>query len=90
MPPTGASCLDRRGTFHRELADLSPIGVSILSEKQFPVGTAIEVHFGAEESEVRGRLNMRAIVRHCEKGQNRRSFCERGARAARGLVENHA
>ena len=49
------------------LADLSPIGVSILSERQFPVGTAIEVHLGAEESEVRGRLKMRAIVRHCER-----------------------
>jgi hypothetical protein len=28
------------------LADMSPIGVSILSETQYPVGTEIEVHFG--------------------------------------------
>jgi PilZ domain len=49
------------------LADLSPIGVSILSEKEYPVGTEIEVHFGVEETGVRGRLQMRAIVRHCGK-----------------------
>lgn len=51
------------------LADLSPIGVSILSEKQYPVGTEIEVHFGVEETEVRGRFKMRAIVRHSGKGR---------------------
>ena len=51
------------------LADLSPIGVSILSEKQYPVGTEIEVHFGVEETEVRGRLKMRAIVRHSGQGR---------------------
>ena len=51
------------------LADLSPIGVSILSEKQYPVGTEIEVHFGAEESELRGKLRMRAVVRHSGSGR---------------------
>ena len=51
------------------LADLSPIGVSILSEKQYSAGTEIEVHFGVEEAEVQGRLKMRAIVRHCGKGR---------------------
>jgi len=51
------------------LADLSPIGVSILSEKEYPAGTEIEVHFGVEETELRGRLQMRAIVRHCGKGR---------------------
>lgn len=51
------------------LADLSPIGVSILSEKQLPVGTEIEVHFGVLETESRGRLQMKAVVRHCAKGR---------------------
>jgi PilZ domain-containing protein len=51
------------------LADMSPIGVSILSEKQYPVGTEIEVHFGVEESELRGKFRMHAIVRHCGKGR---------------------
>ena len=51
------------------LADLNPIGVSILSEKQYPAGTEIEVHFGVEESEFRGKFRMHAIVRHCGKGR---------------------
>jgi PilZ domain len=51
------------------LADLSPIGVSILAEKQYPVGTEIEVHFGVEEKDVCGRLKMRAIVRHSGTGR---------------------
>ena len=48
---------------------MSPIGVSILSEKQYPVGTEIEVHFGVEENELRGKLRMRAVVRHCGNGR---------------------
>lgn len=51
------------------LADMSPIGASILSEKQYPVGTEIEVHFGVEESELRGKLRMHAVVRHCGNGR---------------------
>lgn len=51
------------------LADMSPIGVSILSEKQYPVGTEIEVHFGVEESGLRGKLRMQAVVRHSGKGK---------------------
>lgn len=51
------------------LADLSPIGVSIVSERQFPVGTEIEVHFGVEDEERRGKLRMRAIVRHSGQGR---------------------
>lgn len=51
------------------LADMSPIGVSILSEKQYPVGTEIEVHFGVEENELRGKLRMHAVVRHCGNGR---------------------
>lgn len=51
------------------LADMSPIGVSILSEKQYPVGTEIEVHFGVQENELRGSLQLRAIVRHCGNGR---------------------
>jgi len=51
------------------LADMSPIGVSILSEKQLPVGTKIEVHFGVAENEARGRLQMQAIVRHFTMGR---------------------
>lgn len=48
---------------------MSPIGVSILSEKQYPVGTEIEVHFGVEESELRGKLQMHAVVRHSGNGR---------------------
>jgi len=51
------------------MADLSPMGVSILSEKQYPVGTEVEVHFGVEEDHLRGRLQMRAVVRHCGVGR---------------------
>ena len=51
------------------LADMSPIGVSILSEKQYPVGTEIEVHFGVEESELRGKFRMHAVVRHSGHGR---------------------
>lgn len=51
------------------LADMSPIGVSILSEKQYPAGTEIEVHFGVEESERRGKLRMLAVVRHSGNGR---------------------
>lgn len=51
------------------LADMSPIGVSILSQRECAIGTEIEVHFGVEESESQGKLQMRAIVRHCGKGR---------------------
>jgi hypothetical protein len=51
------------------LADMSPIGVSILTEKEYAMGTEIEVHFGVHESEPSGKLQMRAIVRHCGKGR---------------------
>jgi len=51
------------------LADLSPIGVSILSEKQLTVGTEIEVHFGVLETEPRGKLQMKGVVRHCAGGR---------------------
>jgi hypothetical protein len=51
------------------LADMSPIGVSILTELQYPVGTEVEVHFGVHENEAGGRLQMRAVVRHCHKGR---------------------
>ena len=51
------------------LADLSPLGASILSERQFAVGTEIEVHFGVLQSEFRGKFQMSAVVRHCGKGR---------------------
>ena len=51
------------------LADLSPIGVSILTEKQLALGLEIEVHFGVEEDDTRGKLQMRAVVRHCGAGR---------------------
>jgi len=51
------------------LADMSPIGVSILTENQLPIGTEIEVHFGIEENQTSGRLQMRGIVRHCSAGR---------------------
>jgi hypothetical protein len=51
------------------LADMSPIGVSILSETQYPVGTEIEVHFGVHDDHPAGKLQMRAVVRHCAKGR---------------------
>jgi hypothetical protein len=48
---------------------MSPIGVSILTERELPVGVEIEVHFGVEEYESQGKMQMRAIVRHCGKGR---------------------
>jgi hypothetical protein len=51
------------------LADMSPIGVSILTEKEHPIGTEIDVHFGVEEDHGSGKLQMRAVVRHCGKGR---------------------
>ena len=51
------------------LADMSPIGVSILCDAPLPVGTEIEVHFGIEEGQTSGRLQMRAVVRHCTAGR---------------------
>jgi PilZ domain len=51
------------------LADMSPIGVSILSETQYPAGTEIEVHFGVHDDRPAGKLQMRAGVRHCGKGR---------------------
>jgi len=38
------------------LADMSSIGVSILSEIQYPVGTEIEVHFGVHDNDPSGKL----------------------------------
>jgi hypothetical protein len=51
------------------LADMSPIGVSILSEMRYLVGTEIEVHFGVHDDHPSGKLQMRAVVRHCGKGK---------------------
>lgn len=51
------------------LADISPIGVSILSEVSYPVGTEIEVHFGVHDERPEGKLQMRAVVRHATKGR---------------------
>jgi hypothetical protein len=51
------------------LADVSPIGVSILSEIQYQVGTEIEVHFGVQDDNPAGKLQMRAVVRHCNNGR---------------------
>ena len=51
------------------LADMGPIGVSILTEIEHPVGTEIEVHFGVEEEGAVGKLQMHAVVRHCGKGR---------------------
>jgi hypothetical protein len=51
------------------LADMSPMGVSILSEIHYPLGTEIEVHFGIHDDQLSGKLQMHAVVRHCGKGR---------------------
>jgi c-di-GMP-binding flagellar brake protein YcgR len=51
------------------LADMSPIGVSILTEKQYSAGTEVEVHFGIQDDQASGKLRMRAVIRHCAKGR---------------------
>jgi len=51
------------------LADMSPIGVSILTESGLPMGTEIDVHFGIEEGKSSGRLQMRGVVRHYTRGK---------------------
>ena len=51
------------------LADMSPAGVSILTTSPLPVGMEIEVHFGLDESQTSGKLQMRAVVRHCSAGR---------------------
>jgi len=48
---------------------MSPLGVCILTEVQYPAGTEVEVHFGVHDKRPEGRLQMRAIVRHCHKGR---------------------
>ena len=51
------------------LADLSPMGVSIVTENLLPVGAEIEVHFGVDDDQRAGRLQMRGIVRHHTAGR---------------------
>jgi len=51
------------------LADMGPMGVSILCDILYPAGTAIEVHFGVYDDHPAGILDKRAIVRHCGKGR---------------------
>jgi len=48
---------------------MSPIGVSILTEVLYSLGTEVEVHFGVYDDHPAGKLQMRAIVRHCNKGR---------------------
>ena len=48
---------------------MGPMGVSILSEIQYAVGTEIEVHFGVHDDRPAGKLQMLAVVRHCSKGR---------------------
>ena len=51
------------------LADMSPLGVSILTDQALPLGAEVEVHFGVDEEQNAGRLQMRAVVRHCTAGR---------------------
>ena len=51
------------------LADMSPIGVSILTEKQYAPGTEVEIHFGVADDQASGKLRMSAVIRHCAKGK---------------------
>lgn len=51
------------------LADMSPRGVKILSERLLDSGAEIEVHFGVEEGQTTGKFQMPAIVRHCGGGK---------------------
>jgi hypothetical protein len=51
------------------LADMSPIGVSIPTEKQYSPGMEVEVHFGVQDDQASGKLQMRAVIRHCAKGR---------------------
>ena len=47
------------------LGDLNAKGLSILSNNQaYPVGTEIEVHFGAFQEDPEHRFQLRAVVRH--------------------------
>jgi hypothetical protein len=46
------------------IADMSPLGVSIVTERQFQVGAELELHFGLEEDQLSGRLQLRGVVRH--------------------------
>lgn len=51
------------------LADMSPRGVKILSDRPLDTGTEIEVHFGVEEGQSAGKFQLHAVVRHCRGGK---------------------
>jgi len=51
------------------LADLGPLGVSILTELNYPAGTEIEIHFGMEGDQTPGKLQIQGVVRHCGNGR---------------------
>jgi len=51
------------------VVDMSPAGVSILCERPFPVGTEVQVHFGIDENQNSGRLQMHGVVRHHTAGR---------------------
>jgi hypothetical protein len=76
------------------VADITPMGICILSEEQPSTGTEIEVHFLLREDEPSGRLRMRAAVRHCGQGRIGAQFVdvdpsdrEPWWRIIRGIVE---
>jgi hypothetical protein len=51
------------------LSDANATGVNIMSSKEYPVGTIIEVHFGAFQDDPENHYELDAVVRHTAPGE---------------------
>ena len=58
------------------LTDANATGVSILTKMEYPLGTVIELHFGAFQDDQRHQFQLRAVVRHTTHGKIGLQFLE--------------
>ena len=58
------------------VSEVNAAGLSILSQLEYPVGTELEVHFGAFQSNSETQFRLRAVVRYVTHGKMGMKFLE--------------
>jgi hypothetical protein len=58
------------------LTEVNAAGVGILSRMEYPLGTVIEIHFGAFQEDPEHQFRLRAVVRYAAQGKLGVQFLE--------------
>lgn len=58
------------------LSDVNAAGVSILSSREYPVGTVMEIYFGAFQDDPDHHFQLGAVVRYTARGKMGVQFLE--------------